>query len=192
MKAPAKPQEEPLYPYDKVPPTQRGRPALPTAPQHPPTRLTQPALPEGQPFSGLDNALQGEGTVGHSAAPLPLVSTFWGALKYGKGRYQDLGPTWLREQVGWAWPGAVSPNPALGAVEASRLVGGGRLAGDNPRLGCSSHCEAAKTQVRESYRPALSLGHGLRPWAWVTVKQSRTATGGSAPSPGWGKLVEGS
>lgn len=75
---------------------------------------------------------------------------------------------WLREQVGQglAWGGAT----AQGTVVACRVSGGGRLAGDNPRLGHSSHSGGAKSQPahRGGRAPGqcwaweLSRGHGLK------------------------------
>lgn len=192
--APAKPQEEQPYPYDKVPPAQRGRPARPTAPHHLPT------YPK-QLFSGLDGALQNEGTADHSAASLPLASPLYLVGSLGVWGREVPGP---RAGLAWnRWGG-----PGLGQCSSCtwgcrhlqagrRLVGGWKLAGDDPRLGQFSFwgCQVtASTQVREGYRPVLGTGAfqrpGLRPWGGEMVKQSRLAMGGPAPPPGMGKLVE--
>lgn len=69
MQPPAKPQEEPPYPYDKVPPAQREACSAPCPPS--------PTCYPKQPFSGLDGALQNEGTADHLAASLPLASPLY-------------------------------------------------------------------------------------------------------------------
>lgn len=190
--APAKPQEEPPYPYDKVPPAQRGRPARPTAPHHLPT------YPK-QPFSGLDGALQNEGTADHSAASLPLASPLYLVGILGVWGREVPGPRAGLAQgtggVGLAW-GSVPL--ALGAADTCRLVGGWKLAGDDPRLGHFSFwgCQVtASTQVREGYRPVLGTGAFQRPWTealgWGDGEAVKTGYGRPSPST-WEGEVGGS
>lgn len=96
----------------------RGRPALPTAPHHLPTYLKQP-------FSGLDGALQNEGTADHSAASLPLASPLYLIGSLGVWGREVPGPRAGLAQgtggVGLAWGNVPL---ALGAADTCRLVGG--------------------------------------------------------------------
>lgn len=98
----------------------RGRPALPIAPHHLPT------YPK-QPFSGLDGALQNEGTADHSAASLPLASPLYliGSREpwsVGKGDAR----TSSRPGSGnwWGGPGLGNVPLVLRIADTCRLVRG--------------------------------------------------------------------
>lgn len=80
--------------------------------------------PRVSPFSGLDDALQSEGTADDSATPLPLASFY---LSRSPGVWVGEVPRPLAHLaqgtggVGLAW-GTIPP--AVGAAEACKLVGG--------------------------------------------------------------------
>lgn len=125
-KAPAKPQEEPPYPYDKVPPTQREACSAhcPSAPTYPSDAASTACGSAPSPGWTMLSKVRGQLTT-----QLPLYH--WCPSLYLLGSYE----VWGGEVPGlWARlaAGQCPPYPALGAVEASRLVGGGRLAGDTP------------------------------------------------------------
>lgn len=136
--APAKPQEEPPYPYDKVPPAWRGRPALPAAPHHLLIQSSQ-QWPRVSPFSGLDNVLQSEGTADLLSCPFTTGPPCTFREMPGPWAY----PVQGTGGAGLAWPGAVP----LCTRGCRSLHTGRRQAGDDPRLGHRSHSGGAKSQL---------------------------------------------